>query len=108
MPQRVNIVASIACVFRGRAVVGPKSSRSAVRNDAGHRFGFQAGHFLPVVGILTGILRKDFHGGEEGRWTTLGQFGFLRSREETTLPTERLSMRKLREVLRLPDTSGHV
>lgn len=32
---------------------------------------------------------------------SIGQFGFLQDQEETTLPTERLSMRKLKEVLRL-------
>lgn len=45
-------IVSISCVFRGRVVAGPKSSRSAVRNDAGHDSGMMPvtdSDFKPVT-----------------------------------------------------------
>ncbi len=88
------------CGFRGGSVTVPKSSRSVFRNEAGQRFRFQAGHFWPVVGTLTSIISERFPQGK-GRWTTPRALGFHWKVEEPTLPTKRLSMRKIKEVLRL-------
>jgi len=42
----------LTCVFRGKAVASPKSSRSGVRNDAGHDSGMMPvtdSDFKPVT-----------------------------------------------------------
>jgi DNA primase len=67
--------AATRCVFRGKAATVPKSSRPPFRNEAGHRFRFQAGHFSPG-GRNPG---RDHFGTipqGERRWTTTPAMGF--------------------------------